>query len=338
MAMCPGGGLLMLGSSVYRRRGYMFRQYRELHGNDLSPDSICWFSPSAVMNPVLPAHVIERALQENAPKARAEFLNIWREDLSDFIPIDVVQGATEFGMFERPWRPGVMYFAACNSAGGTGQDSFTLAIAHKEGDHILIDAVREAKPRFIPAQVIAEYAQLLKSYHVYSVQSDKFAGGFHSSEWTRNGISFVPFENTTSENYLAALPLLLARRVVLVDHATLRHQLISLERHVGAADRETVSHPQHANAHDDIATSVCGALVACASSVAQDYSGWRDDLDDPASQAAADAAVNRAYEAARLRDHLAACGAPVGGMPRASSTIGGIPVSGWPMSFGRRWW
>ena len=83
MAMCPGGGLLMLGSSVYRRRGYMFRQYRELHGNDLSPDSICWFSPSAVMNPVLPAHVIERALQENAPKARAEFFNIWREDLSE---------------------------------------------------------------------------------------------------------------------------------------------------------------------------------------------------------------------------------------------------------------
>jgi hypothetical protein len=27
---------------------------------------------------------------------RAEYLNIWREDLSDFTPIDAIEGCTEF--------------------------------------------------------------------------------------------------------------------------------------------------------------------------------------------------------------------------------------------------
>src|SRR5262249_30864021 len=32
MAMCPDGGLLLLGSSVHRRVGYMYRRYKKLHG------------------------------------------------------------------------------------------------------------------------------------------------------------------------------------------------------------------------------------------------------------------------------------------------------------------
>ncbi len=60
MAMCPDGGLLMLGSSVHKKRGYMYRMYRKLHGNDEADDAICWYAPSTVMNSRLPAHVVER--------------------------------------------------------------------------------------------------------------------------------------------------------------------------------------------------------------------------------------------------------------------------------------
>jgi hypothetical protein len=262
MAMCPDGGLLMLGSSVYRRRGYMYRKFKQLHGNDDS-DDICWFAPSAVMNPQLPAHVIERALAEDAPRARAEFLNVWREDLSDFVPIDVVEGCTDFSTFMRVYDPHFSYAAFCDPAGGTGADSFTLAIGHRLHDKaqtVVIDALRERKPRFVPAQVIAEYAELLRQFRITEVRGDRFAGGFHADEWQRHGIAFVPCERTTSENYLHALPMLLARRVRLIDNATLRSQLTSLERQVSAVDRETVSHPQSASAHDDCATAVCGLL------------------------------------------------------------------------------
>jgi group II intron reverse transcriptase/maturase len=71
MAMCPDGGLLLLGSSVHRKRGYMFRKWKELYGNN-EAEGVCWFAPSAVMNPALPVHVVDRALAEDAHKARAE--------------------------------------------------------------------------------------------------------------------------------------------------------------------------------------------------------------------------------------------------------------------------
>jgi hypothetical protein len=287
MAMCPDGGLLMLGSSVYRKRGFMFRKFKQLHGNDDSED-ICWFAPSSVMNPLLPAAVIDKALAEDAPKARAEYLNIWREDLSDFIPFDVIESCTEWGVHERPPQPGISYYAYADCAGGTGSDSFALAIAERAKDGTVgLAALREHRPRFVPAQVIAEYAQLLKAYGISEIQSDKYAIGFHEAEWRSHGIKFNACERTTSENYLTALPLLLARRCSLLDNGVLRSQLSSLERRVGAGDRETVSHPQHASAHDDVSCAACGALATAAKGGKYRYdstlswvSGDGDDADE----------------------------------------------------------
>jgi hypothetical protein len=39
MSMIPDGGLLMMASSVHRKRGYMYRQWKELHGNDESEEA-----------------------------------------------------------------------------------------------------------------------------------------------------------------------------------------------------------------------------------------------------------------------------------------------------------
>ena len=103
MAMCPDGGILMLGSSVYRRRGFMYRQFKELHGNaDAPEDTLCWFAPSGVMNPRLPQHVIDGALAQDVARARAEFLNVWREDLSDFLPLDAVDACITRSVYELP--------------------------------------------------------------------------------------------------------------------------------------------------------------------------------------------------------------------------------------------
>jgi hypothetical protein len=125
-------------------------------------------------------------------------------------------------------------------------------------------------------RVIAEFAQLLKLYNVTEIQGDKYAIGFHEAEWRSHGIRFIACERTTSENYLHALPLLLAGRLRLIDNMTLRSQLSALERRVGAGDRETISHPQHASAHDDVATAECGALVAAATRPAYNLDALAD--------------------------------------------------------------
>jgi hypothetical protein len=290
LSMCPDGGLLMLGSSVHRKRGYMYRKYRQLHGNDDTED-ICWFAPSSVMNPKLPTSFIDKALAEDAPRARAEFLNVFREDISDFIPLDVIEACTDYGTTERAplSRSHATYTAFCDAAGGTGRDSFTLAIAHRginSKDRIVkLDLVREYKPRFVPAVVIAGLAAILRLYKITEVQGDGFAGGFHADEWANHGIKFKPCENTTSENYLAALPLLLSGRVRLIDSATLRSQLAGLERRVHAGARESVSHAATQSAHDDVATSACGALVVAAARPTYSlWSGWLDNDDDDESR------------------------------------------------------
>jgi hypothetical protein len=274
MAMCPDGGLLMLGSSVHRRRGYVYRKWKELYGRDDAED-IVWFAPSQVMNPSLPARAVSKALEEDAAKARAEFLNIWREDLSDFIPIDVVDACTDWGVSERPPSGGIKYFAWADAAGGTGRDSFALAIAHRESkDRVLVlDRVIERKPRFIASAVVAEFAAILRQYKIAEVWGDAFAGGFHADAWAHHKIKFRPAERTTSENYLTLLPLLTQPgRTRLLHDPGLRHQLAGLERRVHGGDRESVSHADTSNAHDDIAAAAAGALVLAAT--AATYNFW----------------------------------------------------------------
>lgn len=120
--------------------------------------------------------------------------------------------------------------------------------------------MREFKPRFVPSHVIIELAVLCKAYRVSEVYGDKYAIGFHADEWRKHGVRFRACERNTSENFLGLLPLLLAKRARLINHATGRTQLANLERSVGASDRESVGHPQHASAHDDVAASIAGVI------------------------------------------------------------------------------
>jgi hypothetical protein len=285
MAMCPDGGLLLLGSSVHRKRGYMYRRFKQLHGND-DADDLCWYAPSTTMNPSLPQRIVDDALAADPYKAGAEYLGRWREDIADFVPLDVVEAATDFDVRERPPQPGIRYFAFADAAGGTGKDSFGLACAHCENDAVRtvkLDLVRERKPRFVPAVVITELAQVLRAYGISEIWGDGFAGGFHLGEWQRNGIIFRACENTTSENYLHMLPMLLSGRVRLINNETLRSQLTSLER-VTLNTREQVRHPQIESAHDDVACAASGALVmagtAAAGLASISDAAWTRILDD----------------------------------------------------------
>jgi hypothetical protein len=262
MSMCADGGLLFLGSSVHRKAGVMFRLFTELHGAD-GKQGICWFASSATMNPKLPPELIEQALLDNPARARAEYLNTWRDASSDFLSADLVDAVTDFGVYERPPQQGVRvhYFATCDAATGTGRDSLGLSIAHRSIDGILwLDVARERKPRFVLADVIHDFSHLLREYHISQISCDHFAFGIVADEWARNGIRCVEHANTTSENYLRLPGMFTARRVRLIDNATLRAQITSLECRV-VSGHETVEHPKRASAHDDIAAAVAGALV-----------------------------------------------------------------------------
>ena len=131
----PGGGILILASSPYRKSGVMFDRWRDLWGND-DAEAICWRAPSTTMNPVLPVEIVEEALEEDPEKNRAEYLAEWRSDLSDFVPSDCVDRCTDWTVRERPYDGRNKYVCFVDAAGGTGNDSFAMAISHRDNDGV----------------------------------------------------------------------------------------------------------------------------------------------------------------------------------------------------------
>jgi hypothetical protein len=200
-------------------------------------------------------------------------LNVWRTDLEEFLPLDVVEACTDWRVYERAPQPGVRYFAFGDSAGGTGKDSYAFALLHIDPDGVVVvDVIREWKPRFVPAQVIGEIVGLCQAYGVREVYGDNAGAGFHLEDWRTHPVAYKKWKDTTSENYLTALPSFLSRRVRILDNMTARNQLTSLERRPGAGDKENVSHPEHGGAHDDVAAAICGAIA-----LAQQVTRWAAD-------------------------------------------------------------
>lgn len=265
MATVPGGGWLALSSSPWKPRGLMHKRWKDLHGQQDACDrlrAICWVASSQSMNPSLPKGYVERKMAEDPVKARCEYVvdpsSPWRSTDADFVPDDAIQACTDWEVFERPPESGVKYFAFTDAAGGSGLDSFCLAIAHVDGNgRAILDAARERKPRFVPSAVVSEYAALMKRYKISEVTGDHFSGGYVRNDYASQGITYRPSKLTKSAIYLAALPMLLNGKARLLDLARLRTQLSSLERICHTGGRESVD----ASGPEDLANAAMGALV-----------------------------------------------------------------------------
>jgi hypothetical protein len=271
MATVPGRGWLLLSSSPWKPAGLMHKRWRDLHGHQDVADkaaAICWVASSTTMNPMLPQSYVDEKVAQDPLRARSEYVvdpsAPWRSTDADFVPDDAIQTCTDWGVRERAPIKGRKYFAFADPASGSGTDSFCLGIAHADGDQVILDCLRERKPRFAPAAVVTEFSETLRLYGLNAVTGDHWAKGFVKDEFERNGIQYRPSKRTRSEVYLAGLPLLLSSRARLLDHKGLRTQLAGLERQVRAGGRETVDHGSSSGSHDDAANVAIGALVLAA--------------------------------------------------------------------------
>jgi hypothetical protein len=221
------------------------------------------------MNPCVPQRVIDEALARDPAKYGAEYLSEFRSDLEAFVSREVVEACVAPGVYERPPISGISYFAFVDPSGGSGLDSMTLAIAHRDGDRVVLDAVRERRPPFSPDDVVAEFAALLKSYGISSVRGDRFGGEWPRERFRSYGIHYEVADKVKSDIYRDVLPLLNSGRVDLLDYPRLVAQLCSLERRTARGGRDSIDHP--AGSHDDVINSVAGALISLAPTGAD---GW----------------------------------------------------------------
>jgi hypothetical protein len=293
LAMCPDGGLLIFASSTYRKRGLLYRRFKALWGNDDS-DAICWLAPTATMNPALPAGVVARALNDDAPRARAEYLSEWRDDIADFCSEETLRRCITPGILERPPARRTSYFSFIDASGGR-VDSFTAAVGHLDRgrDVVVLDALREIVPPFSPETACGEIAQFLKCYGLTSTVGDRYASAWVAEQFGKYGIRVKPSEQNKSDLYLNALAAINSRRVELLDNPRMVSQFCSLERRPGR-NREFVDHPEGDAWHDDVANVAAGVVSLGVSAPRYDLRSWADAA-DPADDPVA-ARMRRAIE------------------------------------------
>lgn len=251
-------------SSPYARRGILHAAVTEHWGRD-GDDVLVFNASTEAFNPTVPTVAIRRAFEDDAARAASEYgsegLVAFRSDVSSLFDPDVLHAAVVAGRFEVPPRAGVAYVGFVDVSGGSA-DSFTCAVAHAEGEAVVLDAVREWRPRFDPDAVTAECAELLRSYGLRAVTGDKYGAAWVTTQFLKNEVTYQASVRPKSDLYLAALPLLNAGRVQLLDSPRLLAQLAQLERRtVRGTGRDVVDHPPGAGSHDDVANSVCGVVV-----------------------------------------------------------------------------
>jgi hypothetical protein len=220
-------------------------------------------------NPSLPQSVVDRALERDRAAASAEYLAQFRIDIESFVPFEIVQACVGDHIEMAPLKEN-SYSAFVDPSGGSA-DSFTMAVGHRDGERIVIDATREARPPFSPEAVIDDFSILLKTYRVSKVTGDRYAGEFPRELFRKRGIEYQCSEQPKSDLFRDLLPLLNAGRITLPKSDRLVSQLCGLERRVARSGKDSIDHGP--GSHDDLANAVAGA----ASLSKTGTYGWTDE-------------------------------------------------------------
>ena len=256
MATIPRA-MLLKASSPYARRGDLYEDHRKYFGKD-DATTLVWQASTRDMNPSVPQSFIDDAYETDPANAAAEFGAQFRSDIEAFVSREAVEACVMEGRFELPPVTTLQYVAFVDPSGGSS-DSMTMAIAHREAENVVLDAVRESKPPFSPEAVVSDFATLLKTYRIGTVIGDRYAGMWPRERFETHGITYLPSAKPKSDLYRDALPILNGGRCELLDHPKLIAQLCSLERRVARGGRDSIDSPP--GQHEDIANSVAGALT-----------------------------------------------------------------------------
>jgi hypothetical protein len=269
-ALRPGmstipNAMLLCASSPYARRGALWSAHRKHFGQDGDP-VLVWQAATRVMNPSVPQSVIDDALERDPASAAAEYLAQFRTDVEAFVSREAVEACISLGIRERPPILNINYRAFVDPSGGSS-DSMTLGIGHKEGNSLLIDALRERRPPFSPDDVVQEFAALLKTYSVSAITGDRFGGEWCREPFRKLGIRYEVAAKPKSDLYRDLLPVINSRRVDLLDHERTTSQLVGLERRTARSGRDSIDHAP--GGHDDLCNvlaGVCSLLLSGAGS------------------------------------------------------------------------
>ena len=213
-------------------------------------------APSRIMNPTLPQTVVDDAMRDDREHAMAEYMAEFRSDISSLIDPGLLDDCTRPKPLELHPVDGVTYHAFADPAGG-GADEFTISIGHHEKDHCVVDLVRGR--RGSPAEIVGEFAGILKNYGITRVSGDRYAGRWPRDEFEKHSIVYDVSEMDRSALYLEFLAKLNSGRVELPPCEKTVRQFAGLERRTSRSGRDSIDHAP--GGHDDRANAVAGVVA-----------------------------------------------------------------------------
>ncbi len=278
-------------STPYMKSGVLFDDFRRGFGQE-NPDLLVWKASSLLMNPSLRTERLDRERRLDPLRFAREYEAEFAEDLESFLPGAWVDTAVVPGRHELPPRDGVRYVAAVDPSGG-GADAFTLALCHVEGRGAEARMVQDVMKGWQAKRdsvtdlegVVREIAMIVKSYGVFTVTGDRYAGQWVREAFRRHGVTYEeptirkdgePVTLDKSAAYLEAEPLFAQGGIELLDHAGLVRELKLLERRPRAGGKPLVNHPT--GAHDDHANALALAAARCRQGRIAPFAGAVDAL------------------------------------------------------------
>jgi hypothetical protein len=279
-SLATTNGMLIGISTPYRKVGLLHQMHRDHYGVE-GDEVLVVQGSSRTFNPSLSEATVATQRAADPTAAASEWEALFRADISAYLDEPLIEAAIEHGRpLEVPYAGRATYYKAfTDPAGGTGADSYTLAIAHKEnGDHgkFIVDVVRGTRGGhgYDPQTVTEEYAALLRDYNIREVGGDHYSAGWVANAWQKAGIRYIKSELSKSDIYLECIPLFTRGLVRLPDHPKLIRELRLLERHTHRSGRDSCDHGR--GGHDDHANAVCGVLRDLSNHLGYDHRGFLD--------------------------------------------------------------
>jgi hypothetical protein len=107
----------------------LYDSYKRYFGAAGPPDILVAHGTSRDLNPSLPQDEIDRALEKDPMRNRAEYLSEWRSDVEGFIPREIVEACIG-DYHELPPNPSICYRCFVDAASGVPEgDSYSIATA-----------------------------------------------------------------------------------------------------------------------------------------------------------------------------------------------------------------
>lgn len=253
-SLATTGGMLIGISSPYAKRGLLYDRYREHYAKD--GDVLVVQGATLDFNPTLPRRIIDEADAADPAAARAEWHGEFRDDVETFVTRDTIDAVTRPSPMTLPFDRQHKYFAFVDPAGG-GADEFCLAIGHEQGDDIIVDVLLAR--RGTPAEIVAEYAGVLREYCVSDATADRYAGSWPADEFARHGIRIATADKAKSDLYRDALSTLNSGRCELPPDDRLVAQFMCLERRTSRGGKDSIDHAP--GGHDDRSNVVAGLIA-----------------------------------------------------------------------------